>query len=276
MTPTSSFLSINNKEVVSLLDETSLWSAPFGQMLLDTIDYKSGIKFLDIGPGTGFPLLELAQRLNKSEAYGIDPWDEGRRRIESKLEVLQLKNVKILKGEAEQLPFDNNFFDLIVSNNGLNNVADIDAVLKECYRVLKNNSQLVFTINLPGSMMEFYSVFKKILRKNNLSRLIPKVDEHIHSKRKSQTEWTELLRKHKFRKIKSTKDSFSFKFSNTDAMFNHFFMKIAFIPSWEQIVINENGEKIFAEVKSELDRSILKKKCIELTIPMICFKCVKG
>jgi ubiquinone/menaquinone biosynthesis C-methylase UbiE len=275
MKTTSAFLSLDNKETVSLLDDTSLWSAPFGQMLLDSIDYKSGIKFLDIGPGTGFPLIEIAQRIVGSEAFGIDPWEEGCTRIRAKIDFLQLRNVNIVRGNAEKLPFSGNFFDLIVSNNGLNNVGDIDTVLKECSRVMKQNSQLVFTVNLPGSMAEFYSAFRNVLRKNNLAKLVPTVDEHIRSKRKSQKEWVELLRNHKFQKIKFRRESFSFKFSGADAMFSHFFMKIAFIPAWEKIVPAKNAETIFTKLKAELDRRIPKYGCIELTIPMICFTCVK-
>ena len=74
----SAFPSINNPEVVSALDELSLWSAPFGLKLLDSVLYKKNMNVLDIGFGTGFPLTELAMRLGKtSRIYGVDPWNEG-------------------------------------------------------------------------------------------------------------------------------------------------------------------------------------------------------
>jgi len=59
-------------DLVSVIDELPLWSAPFGLKLLDTIKLKSGINVLDIGSGLGFPLLEIAQRLGTtSTVYGI-------------------------------------------------------------------------------------------------------------------------------------------------------------------------------------------------------------
>ena len=34
---------INSKELVDLIDELPIWSAPFGLKLLDGIDYRKGI-----------------------------------------------------------------------------------------------------------------------------------------------------------------------------------------------------------------------------------------
>ena len=271
----SAFLSLEDPQTVSLLDETSLWSAPFGELLLEAVPCRSGMKFLDIGPGTGFPLLELAQRLGDSEAFGIDPWDRGRERIESKSKLLGLRNVRIMPGVGEKLPFEKNYFDLIVSNNGLNNVADIGKTLDECRRTLRRNAPLVFTVNLPGSMREFYIILKKVLRRNDLEDIIPAVDRHIHSKRLQESEWISLLRGHGFTGIVKRKSTFSFRFSDASAMFNHFFMRIAFIPAWDEIVPEADREKIFGDVRRELDRAARAEGSIHLTIPMICFTCRK-
>lgn len=54
---------LNNPELISVIDELSFWSAPFGLKLLDVIRYKRNIKALDIACGLGFPLMELSMRL---------------------------------------------------------------------------------------------------------------------------------------------------------------------------------------------------------------------
>ena len=57
-----------------MYDEFPFWSAPFGTKLLDMINYRRGITALDIGFGTGFPLVELAMRLGPTcTVRGIDP-----------------------------------------------------------------------------------------------------------------------------------------------------------------------------------------------------------
>lgn len=43
-------------------DELPFWSAPFGISLLETVRLRPGMNVLDIGSGSGFPMLELADR----------------------------------------------------------------------------------------------------------------------------------------------------------------------------------------------------------------------
>ena len=49
-------------EFGDLYDELPLWSAPFGLSLLDLVPMKSGLTILDVGAGTGFLTIELAER----------------------------------------------------------------------------------------------------------------------------------------------------------------------------------------------------------------------
>ena len=55
-------LNWEHPKMVSVIDDMPLWSAPFGFMLLDRIPFEPGMTVLDVGFGTGFPLLEIAQR----------------------------------------------------------------------------------------------------------------------------------------------------------------------------------------------------------------------
>src|SRR4030066_2562770 len=113
-------------KLADVYDEVSVWSAPFGQKLLDIVEYKPNISAIDIGFGTGFPLTELAMRLGEScMVYGIDPWKEGIIRANRKINYFRITNIKIIEGYAESIPLANACLDLIVSNNGLNNVNDL-------------------------------------------------------------------------------------------------------------------------------------------------------
>ena len=120
----------NSEKLVEVFDELPLWAAPFGLKLLDGIRYKKGIQAVDVGFGVGFALIEIAMRLGQdSKVYGIDTWEAAVDRAEKKIDFYGLRNIEIIRGVAENMPLNDNSIDLIVSNNGLNNVADLDNII---------------------------------------------------------------------------------------------------------------------------------------------------
>jgi len=52
------------------------------------------------------------------------------------------KNVHFRKANAEKLPFDNDFFDLIICSNSFHHYFSPDNVLRQVYRVLKHNGRI--------------------------------------------------------------------------------------------------------------------------------------
>ena len=202
-------------EMVSVMDELPLWSAPFGLKLLETIRLKPNIYVLDIGSGTGFPLLEIAQRIGiSSKVFGIDPWELVTNRIKLKIEKYKIKNAEIIKGVGENLPFPDNYFELIVSNNGINNVDNIEQTLAECYRVSKAGCQFTISINLPGTMKEFYEVYEQILTEQKKIDELNRMKEHIDTKRKPLNQILKLLSNAGFNVKTTEEDLFRMKFLN--------------------------------------------------------------
>jgi len=55
-------IDFNHPEVAELYDELPLWSAPFGLLMLERIPMQRGLMIVDVGAGTGFLSIELAQR----------------------------------------------------------------------------------------------------------------------------------------------------------------------------------------------------------------------
>ena len=262
--------------IISAIDEMPLWSAYFGEVLLDTVVFREKAKILDIGCGGGFPLLELAQRFGAgSEVIGIDPWKASTNRLKAKAKTMGVNNIRIINGVAEELPIENNYFDLIVSNNGLNNCSDQIKVLSECYRTLKPGGQLVFTVNLPGSMKEFYSIFRTTLKEQGLSDSIVKMEQHIKEKRKSLKENIDQVRKNRFTVKEIIQKSFYMRYLNGTAFLNHHFVKIAFLESWIKIVPPGKRSKVFSLLEEKLNNFSKTKGELRLTIPFVCFDCRK-
>jgi arsenite methyltransferase len=267
---------LNNSDVVSIIDELPLWSAPFGLKLLDKINLRKNITALDIGSGLGFPLLEVAMRLgNSCKLYGIDPWDTAIQRIKTKIEVCGITNVKMISGVAEKISLPDKSIDLIFSNNGLNNVNDLKAVLAECGRISKTGAQFVFTFNTDKTMIEFYSVLEKVLREKNMLREISLMKKHIYKKRRPVEEFQLLLENNGFAINDILYDEFSINITDGTTMFNHFLIKLAFVGSWKEFVPEEKHEEIFGEVERRLNKLAQSNGSIKLSIPYVLMDCEK-
>jgi ubiquinone/menaquinone biosynthesis C-methylase UbiE len=176
---------IHDPSVMAVIDDLPLWSAPFGLKLLEVARLGRGLTVLDVGSGAGFPVVELSQRLGAScRVFGVDPWPEAVARAREKIRTWGITNLQIVDGTAEALPFGDATFDLVVSNNGTNNVDDEERAFAEIVRVAKPGAQVAFTVNLPDTMVEFYTAYRTVLRRRGLEDAIARVDRHIAEKRK--------------------------------------------------------------------------------------------
>jgi arsenite methyltransferase len=261
---------------VDVADECPLWSAPFGLKLLEYIDYKQNISALDIGFGTGFPLTEIALRLGaSSKVYGIDPWTEAIALARKKIEYYRIGNISILEGVAESIPLETNSIDLIVSNNGINNVNDREKVFGECSRVLKSGGQFLMTMNLDKSMFEFYDQLENVLDELGLKNVIKSMKNHISEKRPPLDKILMELKRNGFLVKDLINDQFSYRFSNGSAMLNHYFIRLAFMDSWIKIIPEDRIEYIFDNIEERLNQQALLSNGIKLTIPFVLINMIK-
>ena len=262
---------------VNVSDECSIWSAPFGLKLLDYIDYKQNISALDIGFGTGFPLTEIALRLGESSTvYGIDPWSDAIVKARKKIEYYRITNIKIFEGVAESIPLMNNSVDLIVSNNGINNVKDINQVISECSRIIKSDGQFLQTMNLDKSMFEFYGQLEKVLSDLAMNAEIELMKQHIYEKRRPLHEMISMVQKHGFTIKDLEHDQFNYKFSTGTAMLNHYFIRLAFMDSWIKILPENRLEQIFDTIEMRLNDQAKILGGIKLTIPFVLINAIKN
>ena len=267
---------LENPELISVIDDLPLWSAPFGSKLLEMVKLKKNIRVLDIGSGMGFPIVELSQRLGDScEVYGIDPWKAAVERTNQKIKIWGITNLNIIEGFAEELPFANEYFDLIISNNGVNNVQDENKTFDEIKRVSKKGAQLVITVNLPETMIEFYNAFEKVLKSKNKLEELNSLKKHILSKRKPVKHTVKLVEEADFEISEIYEDKFQFKYLDGTAMLNHFVIKLAFLNSWLEILKDSDKEQIFTELEAELNLIAQESGDLKLTIPWICIDAKK-
>lgn len=96
-------------------------------------------KVLDIGAGTGLIDLRLKNRNKNLLIYGADLSPD---MYNKNLFTNQYEGFYI--GDAETIPFRNNYFDSIISTFMIHHSSSVRLLLQKCFNILKNNGKIAF------------------------------------------------------------------------------------------------------------------------------------
>jgi ubiquinone/menaquinone biosynthesis C-methylase UbiE len=254
--------------LAEIYDETSFWSARFGALLFDHLEIHRGIRGLDVGCGTGFPLIELAHVHGPSSHFtGIDIWADALSRARLKLELHGLTNVDLVEADVASMPFPNAHFDLVVSNIGINNFRDVQAALCECRRVAKTGARLILTTNVQGNFAALYDLLDAILGEAGLEPArdaLRREEEHRHSKRAIAS----LLADSRFTGSRCFEQSFRMRFADGSAMLRHSLVKW-FLDGWRLAVGADNEREVFNTLEVRLNAAAERDGWVEMTVPTL-------
>jgi len=269
-------LNWQSKKVVNIFDEATLWSAPFGRMLLDNIPMKSKSTVLDIGFGTGFPLIELSQRFGEdTTVYGIDVWKEGINKAKEKINVLGINNIQIFEQSAVNIPLADLQMDLITSNLGINNFEDKEKIIKECCRVLKKGSSICITTNPIGTFDEVFSIFNHIFTEMNLVNSKKMLDTYINNRGTKESIINLFEASGSLSCIKTIKEDTNIRFANASSILNHSLIRVGFLEGWENLVLEKHQKTFFKTFESIVQKTIDQKGEFMLSIPMLYLEFVR-
>ena len=118
---------------------------------LEMLNLKKGEKVLEIGFGRGTTLVKFAKQVgDEGEVHGIDLTPEMIALAKKGISKNKVRNVKIIEGDARDLPYNEKYFDIvyIASTLELFDTPDIPIVLREIRRVLKPTGKLC-VISMP-------------------------------------------------------------------------------------------------------------------------------
>lgn len=264
----------DNPEFISTFDEAPLWSAAFGLMLLKHLEYRKGIRILDIGSGAGFPLMELAARFGDTcQCYGLDVWSNANARANRKIANYGLNNVTVVESSAATIPFDDNSFDLIVSNLGINNFEQPETVFAECHRILKPGGKLALTTNINGHWKEFYRAFETAAIQTGKDYLQERIAAD-QERRGDQSSIGKMFTQAGLSVTRAYTDSFEMTFADGSAFLNHYFVKLGWLGSWMKMVNEEDHVEVFSALENELNK-MSQANGLVLTVPMLFIEGVK-
>ncbi len=98
---------------------------------------------LDLGCGAGLDSLVAAQMVGpEGSVTGIDMTPEMLAKAQAGAADLGTGNATFVEGEAERLPFDDDSFDVVISNGVIDLIPDKDAVFAELHRVLRPGGRI--------------------------------------------------------------------------------------------------------------------------------------
>jgi arsenite methyltransferase len=104
---------------------------------------RPGDAVLDIGSGSGTDALIAAMLTGESGVvYGLDMTRAMREKLQRIVMAKQIGYVRVLEGNAEQIPLPDASIDVVTSNGVLNLVPDKPAAFREIARVLKPGGRL--------------------------------------------------------------------------------------------------------------------------------------
>jgi len=98
---------------------------------------------LDVGSGAGTDSLVAAQMVgSEGRVTGVDMTSEMLAKAKAAAVEMGASNVEFVAGEAEGLPFEDESFDVVISNGVIDLIPDKDAVFSEIHRVLRPGGRI--------------------------------------------------------------------------------------------------------------------------------------
>jgi ubiquinone/menaquinone biosynthesis C-methylase UbiE len=88
-----------------------------------------------------------------------------------------VSHIRYIQGFAEDLPFEDNFFDLVIISNTLDHVKDMKKAVNEIWRVLKKDGYVLFITYLKVKKPHPFT-FQSVSEARNMFRGWGLIEEH--------------------------------------------------------------------------------------------------
>ena len=115
--------------------------------VIELASIKDGEFILEVAVGTGSVFKEIVKQNPQGINEGLDISDAMLKRAYKKLRNFDNQNIRLQIGNAYELPFNENTFNLVVNNFMIDLLPedDFEKVLVEFYRVLKSSGRVVIS-----------------------------------------------------------------------------------------------------------------------------------
>lgn len=256
-------------ELPDRFEELSLWAARFGTLLLDEVPLPSRGPWLDLGCGTGFPLVELSQMLGPGRrAVGVDTWGPALARARHKAQLHGLPALHVVRGDGGSLPFPDSTFTLVVSNVGVNNFPDPALAIREAARVLAPGGALALATNPLGHMALVYAAMRESLAATGHADRIPRLDAQERH-RPSRDDVARLLTEAGLVAPRLVERPMRLRYASGAAMLRHGLTRWGFLGGWRGAIGEDAAPEVLADLERRLDAVAASEGELAVDVPQL-------
>ncbi len=138
----------------------------------DHYEFPSNCKILEVGTGSGDLWFENKHRIPQINRLVISDYSSGmlegtKVRLQSILPI----NTEYKTIDAQNLPFADESFDIVIANHMLYHVPEVPKAISEIHRILVKGGTLYANTNGKNHMIDLYNLMEKFDPKNECNRI---------------------------------------------------------------------------------------------------------
>ena len=255
--------------VADLFDELPLWSAPFGLALLDRLPLADGLTWLDVGAGTGFLSIEIAERCGPAtRVYAVEPWEAAADRLVRKIEHRGTAGVSVVRCPIERIDLPAESVDVAVVSLGLNNFDDPDAALASVARLLRRGGELHLSTNPTGHFAELYEELEAALREVAGEAAVANLERHV-AHRGTRESIEAAISAAGLEPVDFEERTHRMRFASGAAFLRHYFIRLGFLESWTRLADEAAWAEVAPVLERRLDERAAREGGLTLTVPVL-------